>query len=78
MKSSLGNSTCCSSAARAGLRLGGRTDLKPSARTWPISAREVRADIAALNSRIDSLDARFTYRIDALYQALFSHKYPAA
>ena len=40
--------------------------------------QEVRAEIAALNSRIDSLDARFTSRIDALYQALFSHKDPAA
>ena len=33
---------------------------------------------AALNARIDTLDARFTSRIDALYQALFSHKDPAA
>ena len=40
--------------------------------------QEMRADIAALNSRIDSLDARFTSRIDALYQALFTHKDPAA
>ena len=40
--------------------------------------QEVRADIAALTSRIDTLDARFTSRIDALYQALFSHKDPAA
>ncbi len=40
--------------------------------------QEMRADIAALNSRIDTLDARFTARIDALYQALFSHKNPAA
>ena len=31
-----------------------------------------------LNARIDTLDARFTSRIDALYQALFSHKDPAA
>ena len=38
----------------------------------------MRADIVALNSRIDTLDARFTARIDALYQALFSHKDPAA
>ena len=40
--------------------------------------QEMRADIAALNSRIDTLDSRFTSRIDALYQALFSHKNPAA
>ena len=40
--------------------------------------QEVRADIAALTSRIDTLDARFTSRIDTLYQALFSHKDPAA
>ncbi len=40
--------------------------------------QDMRADIAALNSRIDTLDARFTSRIDALYQALFSHKDPAA
>ena len=40
--------------------------------------QEMRADIAALNSRIDTLDARFTSRIDALYQALFTHKDPAA
>ena len=40
--------------------------------------QEVRADIAALTSRIDTLAARFTSRIDALYQALFSHKDPAA
>ena len=40
--------------------------------------QEVRADIVALYSRIDSLDARFTSRIDALYQALFSRKVPAA
>ena len=36
--------------------------------------QEVRAHIAALNSCIDSLDARFTSRIDILYQVLFSHK----
>ena len=40
--------------------------------------QDVRADIAALDSRIDTLDARFTSRIDNLYQALFSHKDPAA
>ena len=40
--------------------------------------QDMRADIAALTSRIDTLDARFTSRIDALYQALFSHKDPAA
>ena len=40
--------------------------------------QDVRADIAALNFRIDTLDARFTSRIDSLYQALFSHKDPAA
>ena len=40
--------------------------------------QEVRTDIVALYSRIDSLDARFTSRINALYQALFSRKVPAA
>lgn len=40
--------------------------------------QEVRADIVAPCSRIDSLDARITSRIDALCQALFSHKDPAA
>ncbi len=40
--------------------------------------QEVPADIVALYSRIDSLDARFTSRIEALYQALFSHKDSAA
>ena len=45
-----------------------------------IDAMEGRlnARIAALDNRIDTLDARFTSRIDALYQALFSHKNPAA
>ena len=40
--------------------------------------QEVRAHIAALNSRIDSLDARFTSHIAVRYQVLFSHKDPAA
>ena len=40
--------------------------------------QDVRPDIAALNFRIDTLDARFTSRIGSLYQALFSHKDPAA
>ena len=40
--------------------------------------QEVRVHIAALNSPIDSLDARFTSRIDGGYQALLSDKDPAA
>ena len=40
--------------------------------------RHVRADIATHNSRIDTLDARFTSPIDSLYQAHFSHKDPTA
>ena len=40
--------------------------------------KDLRQDIKETNSRIDALDARFTSRIDALYQALFSRKDPAA
>ena len=36
--------------------------------------KDLRQDIKETNSRLDTLDARFTSRIDALYQALFSHK----
>ena len=34
--------------------------------------------IDTLDNRIDSLDARLTSRQDALYQALVSHRDPAA
>ena len=55
-----------------------RQDIKETtARIDGLEGR-LNARIDALDKRIDTLDARFTARIDALYQALFSHKNPAA
>ncbi len=40
--------------------------------------KDLRQDIKETNSRIDAMAAALHSRIDALYQALFSHKDPAA
>ena len=40
--------------------------------------KETNARIDALDNRIDAMEGRLNSRIDALYQALFSHKDPAA
>ena len=40
--------------------------------------RILRQDIKETNARVDSMASTFNSRLDALYQALFSHKDPAA
>ena len=55
-----------------------RQDIKETNSRIDSMEGRLNSRIDALDSRIDTLDARFTARIDALYQALFSHKKPAA
>ena len=40
--------------------------------------KETNGRIDALDNRIDAMEGRLNSRIDALYQALFSHRDPAA